>query len=135
MSATPMETWSNMGSLLYNLITGYMVMTTDRACQPVNRLLSPEDESPRSLPGVRQHALLARPGRAHRDAESAGGSRGMDGRQWRAAGGQAAGAARVRAGDRAARDPAPPVRRRGAAQDAGRARPCRAQRGAGGGPC
>ena len=29
----------------------------DRACQPVNRLLSPDDESPRSLPGVRQDAL------------------------------------------------------------------------------
>jgi len=30
-----------------------MVMMEDRACQPVNRLLSPDDESPRSLPGVR----------------------------------------------------------------------------------
>src|ERR1700676_1491730 len=67
------------GFLLYNWITGYMVMAEDRACQPVNRLLSPDDESPRSLPGVRQHALLARPSRAHRDAERAGGSLGLDG--------------------------------------------------------
>src|SRR5712671_5830537 len=106
MSATPMETWSNMDSSC-NFITGYMVMMEDRACQPVNRLLSPDDESPRSLPGVRQHALLARPGRAHRDAEGAGGSRGVDGRQWRATVGQAAGATRIGAGHRIARDPAP----------------------------
>src|SRR5258708_12848692 len=82
MSATPMETWSNMDSSC-NFITGYMVMVKDRACQPVNRLLSPDDEPPRSLPGVRQYALLARPGRAHRDAEAAGGPPGVHRRQRR----------------------------------------------------
>ena len=58
---------------------------------------------------------------------------GVDRRQWRAAAGQAAGAARIRAGDRAARDAAPPVRRRGAGQGAGHAGPCGAERSTSGG--
>ena len=77
MSATPIETWSNIVVLLYNSLTGYMVMKRCSACQPVNRLLSADDDASRSVPGFRQHTLLAGQDGADRDAERARRSRGL----------------------------------------------------------
>src|SRR5260370_33906899 len=77
MSLTPIETWSNI-CLSYNLITGYRVIRRILPCQPVNRLSFVTHDPSRPLPGLRQHALLARPGDAHGDAEHASRSRGLD---------------------------------------------------------
>src|SRR3990167_3236963 len=98
-----METWSNIVEISYNFITGYMVILPCQTCQPPNRLLNPEDESPRPVPGIRQYALLAGPSGADRNAERTRGSGRLDCGQRGPEARQAAGAARIRARPRVAR--------------------------------